>query len=198
MRRIMRSVEREPDGAWIIAPGHLEKAEAFEARQLRDRPVTVETLSPMPLDRLPGAEAATWLDRDLVAGNPVAVRDAGFGREVLAAQAARRQWLVAEGHAEVKDGRTVYRRGALAALQRRELLRIVGQLAEDLGVPFVEARAGERIEGIYRRHVETMSGRMALIEKAREFTLVPWRSVLERQIGKPVGGIVREGGISWT
>ena len=197
MRRIMRSVEREADGAWIIAPDHLEKAEAFEARQLRDRPVTVETPSAVPLDRLPTAEAATWLDRELVADDPVAVRDAGFGREVRAAQAARRQWLIAEGLAEDQDGRTVYPRGMLAVLQRRELLRIAGPLSDELGLPFVEARAGERVEGICRRAIETMNGRLALIEKAREFTLVPWRPVLERQLGKPVAGIVREGGISW-
>jgi len=42
------------------------------------------------------------------------------------------------------------------------------------------------------------SGRYALVEKSREFTLVPWRPVLERQIGKPVSGIMRGDGISWT
>src|SRR3546814_8669755 len=70
MRRVARSVEREPNGSWIITPDHLDKVEQFEARQLRDRPVTVETLSAVPLDKLPGAEAATWLDRELVADNP--------------------------------------------------------------------------------------------------------------------------------
>jgi len=46
--------------------------------------------------------------------------------------------------------------------------------------------------------IEMTSGRYALIEKSREFTLVPWRPVLERQIGKPVSGIMREEGVSWT
>jgi hypothetical protein len=49
-----------------------------------------------------------------------------------------------------------------------------------------------------RRHVDTVSGRLALIQNAREFTLVPWRPVLERQIGKPVAGIMRADGVSWT
>ena len=31
-----------------------------------------------------------------------------------------------------------------------------------------------------------------------DFTLVPWRDVLEKQIGKQVGGIMRESGVSWT
>jgi hypothetical protein len=45
-----------------------------------------------------------------------------------------------------------------------------------------------RIEGIYRRHVDLASGRFAVIEKSREFTLVLWRPVLERNLGKSVSG----------
>src|SRR3546814_20394822 len=100
MRRVARSVEREPNGSWIITPDHLDKVEQFEARQLRDRPVTVETLSAVPLDKLPGSEAATWLDRELVADNPAPLRGAGFGCEVHPAQPFRRQrvaaWQLAE------------------------------------------------------------------------------------------------------
>lgn len=42
------------------------------------------------------------------------------------------------------------------------------------------------------------SARYAVIAKAREFTLVPWRPVLERQLGRTVLGIDRGGAISWT
>ncbi len=198
MRRVMRSVERASDGSWIIAPDHLDKAAAFEARQLRDRPVQVETLSQIPLDRLAASEGATWLDRELVAAAPVPVRDAGFGREVRAAAAARRQWLVAEGLAEEQDGRTVYRPGMIATLQRRELLRIADQLSDELGLPFAEMKAGERIDGKLVRAVQMASGRQALIERSRDFTLVPWRDVLEGHVGKNISGILRRDGISWT
>jgi type IV secretory pathway VirD2 relaxase len=198
LRRMMGSAERAPDGSWIIAPDHLERAAAFEARQLRDRPVTVETLSPVPLDRLPRAEAATWLDREFVAEAPEPVRDSGFGREVRAAQAARRQWLMAEGLADSQNGAIVYRAGMVETLRRRELLRVAGQLSDELGLPFVETKPGERIDGTLRRAVDMTSGRHALLERSREFTLVPWRPVLERHIGKTVSGILRGDGINWT
>src|SRR3546814_12970133 len=81
MRKIGRGVEREPDGNWIITPDHLDKVEKFEARRLRDRPVTDETLSAVPLDKLPAVEAAHWVDRELVADAPTPVRDAGIGPE---------------------------------------------------------------------------------------------------------------------
>jgi type IV secretory pathway VirD2 relaxase len=198
MRRLTSKIEREPDGTWVIAPDHLTRAAAYEAARLKDRPVAIDTLSAQPLDKLVGAEAATWLDRELVAALPEPLRDAGFGQDSRAAQAQRRQWLIDQGLAEEQEGRTVYRANMIASLQRRELLRVAGQLSDELGLAFTEARAGERIEGRLARMVEMTSGRYALVEKSREFTLVPWRPVLERQIGKPVSGIMRGDGISWT
>lgn len=198
MRRALRSIKRESDGSWIIASDHLDKAAEFEARQLRDRPVTVETLSAIPIDRLSGLEAATWLDRELVSDAPLPLRDAGFGQEVRTAQSARRQWLVAKGLATEQDGRARYQPGMIATLQRRELLRVAGQLSDELDLPFAEMKTGDRVEGRLVRAVDMASGRHALIERSRDFTLVPWRPTLEPRIGKPVSGIMREGGINWT
>src|SRR3546814_7233074 len=86
MRRLTRNIEREPDGTWVIAPDHLDRAAAYETARAKDRPVTIDMLSPQPLDKLVGAEAATWLDRELVAVSPEPLRDAGFGHDARAAQ----------------------------------------------------------------------------------------------------------------
>ncbi len=155
-------------------------------------------LSSQPLDRLVDADAATWIDRELISAAPEAVRDAGFGREVREAQARRRQWLVAQGFAEEAGGGTPFPKSMVAVLQRRELLRVAGQLSDELKVPFREAAEGDRVEGRYRRPVDLVSGRFALIERSRDFTLVPWRPVLERQVGKSVSGLIRGDGISWS
>jgi Protein of unknown function (DUF3363) len=82
LRRAGAGIEREADGTWIIAPDHLDRAAAYERMQARASPVTVRTLSFLPLDRQVGAEGATWLDRELLADAPTVTRDAGFGREV--------------------------------------------------------------------------------------------------------------------
>ncbi|PTS81403.1 conjugal transfer protein TraI, partial [Sphingomonas sp. HMWF008] len=186
------------DGTWIIAPDHLDRAAAYEAARAKDRPVAVETLSPHPLEKLIGADAATWLDRELVAADPAPLRDAGFGHDARDAQSRRRQWLVTQGFAEEAEGRTIYRAGMLGALRRRELLRVGAQLSREMGMPFAETESGTHVSGIYRRSVDTMSGRFALVEKSREFTLVPWRPVLDRHVGKDVSGIMRGDGISWS
>ncbi len=159
--------------------------------------MTVELLSTVPLERMPSADADAWLDRTLIGQDVDAIRDAGFGTAVRAAVAQRRQWLIDQGLATEAEGAVRYRANLLTILQRRELLRVAGRFSEELDLAFAETREGERIEGILRRRVDLMSGRFALVEKAHEFTLVPWRPTLERQIGKQAGGIMREGGINW-
>ena len=56
----------------------------------RVAPEAVEMLSVQPLEKLIGAEAATWLDRELVAAEPVPLRDAGFGHDAQIIQRRRK------------------------------------------------------------------------------------------------------------
>ncbi len=199
LEAIRRSVglERGADGVWSIGPDHLSKVEAHEARQHRDRPVAVEILSPMPIAALRRADAATWLDRELASDDPIVARSAGFGRDLRTALAARRQWLVEQELVDPAERDARLRSSVVAALQRRELLRVADGLTSELGKPFVDPTGVAPIEGRLARKIETLGGRFALVEKAREFTLVPWRPVLENHIGKQVSGQMRTGGIDW-
>jgi type IV secretory pathway VirD2 relaxase len=191
-------VERERDGTWRIPGDYLDRAAEFERTQARSRPVTLQILSPVSIDRLTRIEAATWLDRELVADAPVPLRDAGFGREVQSALQQRRLWLIEQELAEQQQDETIYRRKLLAVLRRRELRQVAAQLSGELGLPYAETNEGDRVQGTYRRRLDLVSGRFALVERSREFTLVPWRPVLGRHIGKSVGGIVRGDDVSWT
>ncbi|MBI2741045.1 MAG: relaxase/mobilization nuclease and DUF3363 domain-containing protein [Rhodospirillales bacterium] len=198
MRRAGVNLTRERDGTWIVGPDHPERAAAFERAQVRRAPVVLETLSTLPLDRQGVAEGATWLDRELLVDAPTTTRDSGFGREVREALARRRQWLIEQELARAEQDRVIYRANLLGLLRRRELVRVGAQLSSELGLPYAEARPGGRIEGTYRRRLDLASGRFALIDKGREFTLVPWRPVLERHLGKHVSGVAHDESISWT
>lgn len=198
MRKIMDSIWREPDGTWVIAPDHVERAAAFEAHRARAAPFTVDTLSSLSLDRQVVADGATWLDHELVSPDPAPLREGGFGREVLDAIDRRRQWLIAQGLAQEEQDGVRLRANLLSALRRRELNRVAGQFSDRLGLAYAEARPGEWIGGVYRFPVELASGRYALIEKSREFTLVPWRPLLDRHIDKQVSGVMRGDSINWT
>jgi len=197
MRRAGAGPERLADGSWKISADHLAQAEAYSQRQQRDRPVTLSILSQTPIAELASSEAPTWLDQQLAEGALYAPRDIGFGREVRTALAARRQWLV-EQQLATGDRETFWlREGAVDALRDRELRRAGEGLADRLGKRFEPARMGERVEGIIARRVELESGSYALVERSRDFTLVPWRDVLERNIGKPVSGVMRTDSINW-
>ncbi|HEY1612346.1 MAG TPA: relaxase/mobilization nuclease RlxS [Rhizomicrobium sp.] len=196
MRRLMGAAEREADGSWKIASDHLARAATFERDQSGKALVTVELLSRASLQQQIGAEGATWLDRTLAGGRDAEIRDTGFGHETRAALSRRRQWLIGEGFAEATNDRTSYRSDMLAALTRRELRKAGGDIARETGLTYAEA--GGKIEGIYRRSIELTSGKYAMIEKSREFTLVPWRPVLERYAGKVVAGLKRGDSISWS
>ncbi|UQS67226.1 DUF3363 domain-containing protein [Mesorhizobium opportunistum] len=198
IRRATGGVERKPNGTWIIAPGHLERVGGYERQRARAEPVAVDKLSSMPLEQQVRFDGATWIDRELVAERPAAFRDSGFGREVQEAQARRRQWLMAQGLSHEEQDRIIYRANMLSMLRQRELNRVARQLSDELGLTYTEARSGDRIEGTLRRSIELASGKYAVVKKSREFTLVPWRPVLERHIGKEVSGIMRREGISWT
>ncbi len=198
LRRATGAMTRVADGTWTIGGDHLEKAAAYEAGRVKDSPVEVKVLSSVTLEKLVEADAETWLDRDLVGDAPTALRSAGFGKLVQDARQRRQQWLLAQGLAEEREGQVVYRAGLLNTLRQRELARIAGQLSDELGLSYAETVPGQRVEGTYRRSVMLASGRMAVIAKAREFTLVPWRPLLERQIGRPVAGLMQGEQVSWS
>ncbi len=76
-----------------------------------------------------GFDGATWLDHQRRPGIHCRCAEAGFGREVRAAAALRRAWLLRQGLASEEHGEFVLEPGAIAALRRRELLRVAAGLA---------------------------------------------------------------------
>jgi len=123
----------------------------------------------------------------------------GYGGEVRKALNLRRQWLIEQGLASQQGEDVVYRRNLLGMLREREVRAVAGQLSGELGLRFVETRPNQQIEGTFKRSLDLTSGKYALIERAREFTLVPWRPEMEKYVGRSVSGLMRESGsISWS
>jgi type IV secretory pathway VirD2 relaxase len=189
IRRSTGAVEREADGTWKVAADHVERALEYERRRAGCEPVRIEPLAAIALEQMPAHDGITWLDEDANLSDAHGAAGS-FGSKVSDALRRRQQWLVEQGLADKPD--------RLDILRRRELQRIAGQLSRELGVPFAAAEPGLPIEGTYRRSLQVGTMRMAMIENSREFTLVPWRPVLERQIGKEVSGMMRGREVSWT
>ncbi|MEH2609622.1 relaxase/mobilization nuclease RlxS [Bradyrhizobium sp. AZCC 1693] len=191
-------VERSNSGDWSVGADHFERAAQFEAARRSQSPARITVISWQSLDELPGASGATWLDKHLVARSPQMIASTGLGAEFEGALRLRRQWLLEQGLAREHGGRIAYARNLLQTLERRELAELGARMTRETGLDYSETKPGDRIAGTYRRMLTLNSGRFALIERARDFSLVPWRPVLERAKGQAVTGVVGGEGISWS
>ena len=147
--------------------------------------------------RLPGASAETFLGAALEKRTSVERVPHGFGAELDHALAARRQWLLTQGIGLEGEEGFAIDRDWLHSLARGAIEDAAGRLAGDLRREYVPAGLGARIDGAYRRPIDLPAGRFAIIERSKEFTLVPWRDVLEQCWGLEISGIVQAGGINW-
>ncbi|WP_434555557.1 DUF3363 domain-containing protein [Paracoccus denitrificans] len=189
-------VERIDADQWRIPDDLVSRAAAYDAG--RDRQASVRILSPVDLGKQIGSDGTTWLDRRLVHGETADLAPAGFGQQVREAMDQRREHHIEQGDAtRARNGRIFYRRSLLATLREREVARIGAEMAEGKGLPFRAATDGENVSGKFTGTVQLSSGKFAVVEKSHEFTLVPWRPVIDRQFGREITGVVQGGSVSW-
>jgi type IV secretory pathway VirD2 relaxase len=189
-------VERIDADHWRIPADFETRAADYDA-QRRGR-LTLRLLSNLDLEAQIDANGATWLDRELVSPNRTPIIRAGFGAEVEGAMQRRREALVLRGHAwRVNDGTFRAPKDLVARLELQEIERVGKSMADDKPTPFRMKAEGERVKGVFTGTTNLVSGKYAVIENAYEFTLVPWRPVMDERIGRQIGGIMKDSGVSW-
>jgi hypothetical protein len=189
-------VERIDADHWRLPEDFESRGAAYDAG--RNRQLNIRVLSAFDLESQIEAEGATWLDRRLIGRVSADLVAAGFGQDVQQAMDRRHEHLIARGDAiRQADGRIFYRRNLLATLEQREINSTGTTLAASRFLPFRATGDGETVQGVFRQTVQLSSGKFALVENAHEFTLVPWRPVIENRLGREVMGVVRGGSISW-
>ena len=189
-------VERIDADQWRIPEDFESHAAAYDAS--RNRKASIRVLSTFDLETQIGSDGATWLDRRLIHGEVADLAPTGFGQQVREAMDQRREQHIEQGDAtRSNDGRVLYRRNLLATLRDREIARVGKELAERKGLPFRAATDGESVSGKFTGTAQLSSGKFAVVEKSHGFTLVPWRPVIDRQLGREVAGTVQGGSVSW-
>lgn len=188
--------ERIDADQWRIPQDYEVRAAAYDAG--RNRQANIRILSAARLEQQIGADGATWLDRRLVSAERSNLAPSGFGQQVREAMDRRREYHIDRGDAARQpSGGIAYRRNMLAALREREVARVGGELAASKNLPFRPAADGETIAGKFTGTVQLLSGKFAVVEQSHEFTLVPWRPVIDRQLGREVSGGVQGASVSW-
>jgi type IV secretory pathway VirD2 relaxase len=189
-------VERIDADHWRLPPDYEARAADYDAKR-RGR-VTLRVLSSLDLEAQIDAKGATWLDREMTSSNRAPIMRAGFGAEVDRAMKQRRETLVAMGHARrTPDNVVRVPADVIARLERQEIERVGKSMAADKQTPFKMKAQGERVSGVFTGTTNLVSGKYAIIENAYEFTLVPWRPVMDERLGRQISGVVRDSGISW-
>ena len=144
------------------------------------------------------APGATWLDRQLIAREPVPTA-AGFGAQIRDAMAQRTEHLMEEGLARRQGERVLFARGLIEMLRKRELDATVERLGAETGLTHAPSGVDDYVIGIYRQRVTLASGRFAMINDGLGFQLVPWRPALEQKLGQHVSGtMLPGGGVDWS
>jgi type IV secretory pathway VirD2 relaxase len=189
-------VERIDADQWRIPDDLVSRAAAYDAG--RDRQASVRVLSSVDLGKQIGSDGATWLDRRLIHDETADLASTGFGQRVREAMDQRREHHIEQGDAtRARNGRIFYRRSLLATLREREVARVGAEMVESKGLPFRAVTDGESVSGKFTGTVQLSSGKFAVVEQSHEFTLVPWRPVIDRQLGREVMGVVQGGSVSW-
>lgn len=187
-------VQRIEDGVWRIPPDFPAQALAFDARQVRG--AQVEVRSYLSIERQIKVIGASWLDHQLVGDRP-SLSTYGFGAAVRHALGERAEFLIDQKLAERRNQRVVFANGLLATLRQREIEELAHVLEGETGLRHRPTVDGQSVSGVYRRSFTLASGRMAILDDATGFSLVPWRPVIEQRVGQPMTAMVRGQFVSW-
>jgi type IV secretory pathway VirD2 relaxase len=178
-------------------PGAIVEARVYEDASDRTR-LSLATRSDLTIEAQVSAPGATWIDRQLLAREPV-TGGGGFGAEVREAMDRRVDHLVEEGLARRQGQRVIFTRDLLNTLRQRELDDAVARLSAETGLAHRPSAEGEHVSGIYRQRFTLASGRFAMIDDGLGFQLVPWRPALEHEFGQQIGGVMMpHGRVDWS
>src|SRR5437868_7342421 len=137
-------VERIDADHWKVPKDIVERGQVYDLSQGGDG-LRVRTLSALNLEKQIGSHGATWLDREPIARERMAIADGGFGRHVNNALSRRAQRLVEMGHATAKGGNIHISASIVAVLQRQEVERVGQQMARERGLSYMPANAGDYV-----------------------------------------------------
>ena len=80
------------------------------------------------------------------------------------------------------------RTSAFARLRQRELQRVGQETATHLRSPYQPVAPGQQIQGRVGETIEAPGGKLVVVHRAGDFTVVPWSRQLEQMRGREVAG----------
>ncbi|MBL4802583.1 MAG: DUF3363 domain-containing protein [Emcibacter sp.] len=190
--------KRSQDGMWQIPPDFTGQVEKLQKQFARKAPVVLTINSAYGLDQLTEGEGYTMLDRHLDGTKKITLSAGGFGDKVCQVIIQRRSWLLKQELIQKKGNKFIYPKNLQSQLTRRELTKIAATISSQTGKQYSPMKDKGEVIGTYIRKLNLRSGQYVVLEKSKEFTLVPWRPVMDRAKGQAISGMISRGNINWT
>ncbi|WP_084169043.1 DUF3363 domain-containing protein [Hellea balneolensis] len=186
-------VSKNKSGAWDIPDDYLDRVRDYHEQLAKRLPAPLVRDSVLTIKQMTTARGATWLDEQLKRGS---LEEERTSRELLDAAAQRRAALRQMGFGIRDKDRLL--QICINELKDMDVKEAGNALENQMGKPYASSSGASHIEGVFKGTIERPSGKFAVIEKSREFTLVPWRPIMERRRGLSIIGRASQGGgISW-
>jgi type IV secretory pathway VirD2 relaxase len=150
-------------------------------------PARIFIESHVPFSNLASTEGATWLDRKLLTRKPETYCEKGFGAEANQALKMRQRWLVQQQLMTDKNGQLVAQRRMLAELTKRDVSKVGSNLAKTNNLSHVSSSELERSNAKVMRSIRMASGRFAMMQKGKEFALIPWKQAMQMRKSNGLG-----------
>jgi type IV secretory pathway VirD2 relaxase len=187
-------VERLSEGFWRVPSNLPERGQQYDAQRLDG--VMVELRSHLSIEQQTRVMAATWLDQQLV-GGVTDMGGGGFAADVQEALRQRGEFLVAQGLAEGSGKGLVLARDLLRTLRETEIKTTAASIAAKTGLIHRPVVDGQRVTGIYSRSLQLASGRFAMLDDGAQFSLVPWKPVIEVRLGQKMTALLQGNNVTW-
>jgi len=188
-------VKRLEDGSWSVPHDYLERASTYEADRARKMGAEVSFKSGQSLQQMKKAIGATWLDEHL-RDHDAALAPRGFQSDLQTARQTRRAFLIKQGF-EIETGQRLSQ-DVLTRLEQADLNEAAKAYGRAQHLDYRSAAVSGKANGKLVGTIERPSGKYAILENSHEFTLVPWRENMKRQMGRELSGQMRSGTFSWS
>ncbi|MEL7101964.1 MAG: DUF3363 domain-containing protein [Pseudomonadota bacterium] len=191
-------VRRFYGNAYSIGPNFIDLVDEHFGKAANRSPNIVRKVKGRVFESQVRAFGETWLDQQLAGQAIEPLGSAGLGGDVRSAMDERMKRHFQRRIVNDRDAKEL-NDNHLKALQKEGMLHASLDISKETGLTYRPIQPGDRIEGTFVRVHQTEHAKFAVIDRGREFSLVPWKRGLERLKDRSIEiTMTRSRDIAWT
>ena len=191
-------IQRFHGNAYSIGTDFIDRVDGHFGKAAKRSPNIIRKVGGRVFESQVRAFGETWLDQQLAGQAIEPLGSAGLGGDVRSAMDERMRQHFQRGIVNNRDAKEL-NDTHLKALQKEGLLYASLDISKETGLTYSAIKPGDRIEGTFKRGHQTEHAKFAVIDRGREFSLVPWKRGLERMRDRHIEiTMARSRNLAWT